>query len=233
MADTRARSLHRAASGGDQQAEARSLVERVRRGELAQRRLELAAVCGHGLACLALGRPTPSLPVGVDEHAEPLAAWYRELCDLATTPELVRFALIAAEETARHLPELDPDSRPVLEPLAYWLDLRTPDLRGSRARGVRVALNGSLHGPGREEGDGFTWWERPAALLLLKPHEQQDRGAGGWPFWLAMAIREAGMFRFGYGPGVESLTMEQADAAAEQMRAFAAGQLAAWALEAP
>lgn len=55
MADTRARKLSRAAAGGDQQAEARGLLERVRRGELARERLELAAYLGHAVARLAHG----------------------------------------------------------------------------------------------------------------------------------------------------------------------------------
>lgn len=73
MADARSRLLARAAASGDLQAEARALVERVRRGDLTQERLELAAYCGHEgarVACPEAGWSWPLLPSTFARHEQ-------------------------------------------------------------------------------------------------------------------------------------------------------------------
>lgn len=69
MADSRLRQLQRdAASGGDLEAEARFLLERVRVGKLPAERLELAAYLGDPAARLAVSVPGP----------DPTAPWTRD-----------------------------------------------------------------------------------------------------------------------------------------------------------
>lgn len=65
MADEDLRALERAASGGDVDAEARLLQERVRAGELTEERLRLAAWLGREAACSASGEsPVPTDGLG-------------------------------------------------------------------------------------------------------------------------------------------------------------------------
>ncbi|RMG18989.1 MAG: hypothetical protein D6731_00530 [Planctomycetota bacterium] len=85
MADARERRWERAAAAGEPGAEGRLLAERVRRGRLSPRRLELLAVLGDPAACAARGAPAPRAPRAESERVIALrevlaetAVWCRE-----------------------------------------------------------------------------------------------------------------------------------------------------------
>lgn len=73
--DDRARGLERAATGGDEEARARALWERVRRGELDVDRVRLAAFLADPASRLALGGQAPELPSGLGTCVRQLEAW--------------------------------------------------------------------------------------------------------------------------------------------------------------
>jgi hypothetical protein len=101
MSDDRLREVEREAALGDQAAQARLLVERVRRGRLELERLRLAAWLGDPTARLALGADKDDgsssgrrARVRRDGWTVALAAWGQEA--------LVRAAYVVASESMRH-----------------------------------------------------------------------------------------------------------------------------------
>lgn len=135
MSDTRARTLSRAAAAGDLQAEARLLVERVRRGELTQERLELAAYCGSEAARLVVDPghrtgtyfflpPTPDRPNGFHGDGVPLRHFAADLEHWGRRVE-VRAACVAARLVLGLWSDADPEAaRPAERVIALaeaWL----------------------------------------------------------------------------------------------------------------
>jgi hypothetical protein len=123
MSDARARTFERAADGGDPEARARWLAERVRRGALGQDRLRIAAWAGDVGARLVLGLPRTATP------ALTLVPWVDALRPFGN-PALLR-AGVAALSTARPTLEGHP-------PVLGWLDEVLAYAR-LRAEGQRAA----------------------------------------------------------------------------------------------
>lgn len=120
MSDDVLREVERAAALGDRPAQARLLVERVRRGRLDHERLRLAAWLGDATARLALGDDSdeaPRRPKGRrDGWTLTLAGWGKEA--------LVRAAYVVASESMRHWRRHyrdDPVLPGVLEAVEAWL----------------------------------------------------------------------------------------------------------------
>jgi hypothetical protein len=103
MSDERLRQLHRSASLGDPQAEAKLLLARLRAGELSQRNLELAAYLSHPVACLALGVEHPNPAWDLPKWTLGLAPWGRRACAVAGL-EAARLLSSAFEDWLRLQP---------------------------------------------------------------------------------------------------------------------------------
>ncbi len=128
MSDDLLRDMERSAALGDPVAQARLLVERVRRGRLEPERLRLAAWLGDATARLATGddsdearpahlRPPHMRPKGrKDDWTRTLATWGQEA--------LVRAAYVVAADGMRHWRRHyrdDPALPGVLDAVAAWL----------------------------------------------------------------------------------------------------------------
>ncbi len=73
--DARLRSLERAAAGGDVEAQARQLLERVRAGTLTRERLELAAYCGDAPAREVVPATAVPVPAGPSDFPDTAGDW--------------------------------------------------------------------------------------------------------------------------------------------------------------
>lgn len=104
MADARLQDLRRRVAAGDVAARPELLVARVRVGELAQGRLELAARVGDRDARKVLGWPVcdPINPLTGYPHG--LATWLRYELEPSGPEALVRAGIAAAREVLRHGP---------------------------------------------------------------------------------------------------------------------------------
>lgn len=129
---------------GDVRDEAAYLLLRVRGGDLARKRLELAALLGHRaaiLATLSTGLPDLSSDVAVPETGlfPVLSGWLRELCSLDAEAG-VRAALACCEAGLPLFEKLHPgcrEPRAVLHAIREWLADQT---WAGRARVVGAAL---------------------------------------------------------------------------------------------
>lgn len=121
MSDASRREAERDAAGGDLQAAARLLVERVRAGDLLAERLELAAHLGDPAACAALG-------VSVESQLEP---WVDGLLRFEGEP------LLRVEVAALGLLAL-------VEPVHPELAALLPRLREALAAGRLAAIDDAL-----------------------------------------------------------------------------------------
>lgn len=137
MSDASRREAERDAAGGDPQAAARLLVERVRAGDLPAERLELAAHLGDAAARLALG---------VTPAGRRLGPWLDELVRRWPGAPLLRVE-VAALETIVAMRPRDATRDPATEQLV-------PILRSCLDGGLRPALEDalSLLGPWPEQG---------------------------------------------------------------------------------
>jgi hypothetical protein len=121
--DDRARGLERAATGGDVDAAARVLWERVRRGELDLDRVRLAAFLADPVSRLALGAQAPELPPTLGTCVRQLEAWgpqatfraaitaVTRVLYLITDPERRSWSRTAMEAVALRLRGLPDDER--------------------------------------------------------------------------------------------------------------------------
>ncbi|MGE0706757.1 MAG: FHA domain-containing protein [Planctomycetota bacterium] len=133
MADRGERDLERRAAAGDAEAEAELLARRLRRGELGEERLSLAADLGHLPACLALDRQPPP-----DFHAwlEQLYARWGRWVAVRVALALARLQLPLIEPTGAGSP--GGEERPVPERLVPEpLVLVAPRLEEDGAEPVR------------------------------------------------------------------------------------------------
>lgn len=145
MSDSRLRELERQAAAGDVQARARLLAERVRVGDLAPDRLQLAAYLGDPQARQALGEQAPAQVEQLSTWSEGLEQWGRDT--------LIRAALAAARlglgvwraryPADDHLPR-------GLESVERWVADPTPDhaVQVHLAVEALSAMDGLLQGGG-------------------------------------------------------------------------------------
>lgn len=116
MSDERLRETQRLAALGDQDAQARELLLRVRTGALAIEQLELLAHAGHEPACRALGRPAPELPEDLERWVQKVGSWSRP-AEVAAATAAARLVLPTYEEARPG--DLRP--RRALEAAERWL----------------------------------------------------------------------------------------------------------------
>lgn len=113
----RGRRQHERAAATDVDAAARLLVERVRAGELPQRRLQLAALLGDAVARRAVGQEAAAPVQALDAWLHDLAEWGHEA--------VARAAIAAARVAIAGLGpvdgELDERARTALEQADAWL----------------------------------------------------------------------------------------------------------------
>lgn len=181
MSDATRRATERQAAAGDALAAARLLVERVRAGELAPARLELAAHLGDPAACVALGRaPDPiTLHAGslgvrgqLDQPAtSALRAWDRQLTLLAAGRDararILLAAIAAAEPAWAAEREGDASLRAGLAAARRGLD------RGALLDADRAAIDALVDLP-REPTD--LRWALRSALDLAGLRDDRARG---------------------------------------------------------
>lgn len=156
--DERLRRLEREAARGDGQAAAQLLVERLRRGELTRRELELRAYLGDAAAAGALG---PEAPSGGDDlrlWVDGLAQWDPWLS--------VRAALIAARVALPRFEQARPDDpRPGRALAGAEAYLRARD---ERARQRVFAAAAAAFEAREDVGAGPAHWAASAATAAAE-----------------------------------------------------------------